>query len=643
MVDVAHGVLANDSPGADGWNAGGGVVGVSRGSITGSDNGKGGYTIAGEYGTLTLNKDGSYTYVPASKLSGSAEDVFTYTVKDGDGDTKTSTLTVSVSQYVSTGNDDNTINGGNGDDVLLGDRGGYVTTFDPGKNYNIALVVDTSGSMSDDSGTKGLNRMQLTINALKSLANSLVGHDGVVNITLIGFESSASSKYSVNGLNASNVKDLIKAIEGLKASGGTNYEGAFKSALDWFNKQSTPANGKAFENVTYFLTDGNPTFSNSGDNGAGNRTDYEDMKDAVDAFKDLSAKSGVNAIGIGTGINQNYLKFFDNTNKTGTETVKIDGKNITGPVGQPQIVNTADELKAALEGGKTSTDLAAVGNDTIDGGKGHDIIFGDAINTDNLDWSKIAGGRPADMPNGSGLTALEKYLELSLGHKPSNADLYDYIKANHADFNVADDTRGGNDMIHGGAGNDIIYGQGGNDILYGDEGDDLIYGGTGDDKLYGGDGNDVLYGGKGNDTLEGGAGDDTLIGGAGDDILIGGAGNDTFVWLKGDQGGKTTATAAKDIINDFGMGGNAVNGKDMLDLSGLLDGHSSTLTKYLNFSKSGTDTVLKVSSDGSLNGGNNYDQLITLKGVDLLAGHSSDQNTLIQQLITEGKLKIDHS
>ncbi|AVC43270.1 hypothetical protein AL520_30775 [Achromobacter xylosoxidans] len=121
--------------------------------------------------------------------------------------------------------------------------------------------------MSDPSGTKGLSRMQLTIDALKNLANTLKGHDGIVNVALIGFESTASTKYTINGLNASNVNDLIKAIEKLSANGGTNYEGAFDEALKWFNKQPTSSNGQTFENVTYFLTDGDPTFSNRGSNG----------------------------------------------------------------------------------------------------------------------------------------------------------------------------------------------------------------------------------------------------------------------------------------------------------------------------------------------------------------------------------------
>ena len=168
------------------------------------------------------------------------------------------------------------------------------------------------------------------------------------------------------------------------------------------------------------------------------------------------------------------------------------------------------------------------------------------------------------------------------------------------------------------------------------------------DHLVGTNDSEILMAGSGNDTLSGGKGNDVLIGGKGDDTLIGGEGDDIFLWLKGDQG--TTAAPAKDVINDFGKGGSDVNGNDVLDLHDLLQGEESStdLSKFLNFSKSGADTVLKVSTDGNLGAtGSNYDQLITFKGVDLTAGHSltttADQNALIKELIDQGKLKIDHS
>ncbi|WP_166020037.1 VCBS domain-containing protein, partial [Cobetia sp. MB87] len=59
-------------------------------------------TVTGDYGTLTLNSDGSYTYVLDTTKTQSlaegepAEDVFTYVLEDSDGDTSSTTLTITV-------------------------------------------------------------------------------------------------------------------------------------------------------------------------------------------------------------------------------------------------------------------------------------------------------------------------------------------------------------------------------------------------------------------------------------------------------------------------------------------------------------------------------------------------------------------
>ena len=56
----------------------------------------------------------------------------------------------------------------------------------------------------------------------------------------------------------------------------------------------------------------------------------------------------------------------------------------------------------------------------------------------------------------------------------------------------------------------------------GGSGDDVIIGGAGNDVLRGGAGDDVILGNDGNDTLDGGAGNDVLIGGNGTDVLTDG-------------------------------------------------------------------------------------------------------------------------
>lgn len=172
------------------------------------------------------------------------------------------------------------------------------------------------------------------------------------------------------------------------------------------------------------------------------------------------------------------------------------------------MVANATDLTAALKGVSTDIKQDPVGSDVVKGGNGDDILFGDTLNTDALQWS----GRAA-YPAGSGLAALKAYLksEVTAGVDPTDEQIYAYLRENHAQFNVSGDLRGGHDILDGGAGNDILYGQGGRD---------------------------------------------TLRGGAGDDILYGGTGADTFVWKQGDTG--------NDSIKDF-----SIAAGDKIDLSGL--------------------------------------------------------------------------
>uniref|UniRef100_UPI0004799CB4 beta strand repeat-containing protein n=1 Tax=Azovibrio restrictus TaxID=146938 RepID=UPI0004799CB4 len=649
-------------------------------------------------------------------------------------------------------NGDNTIGGTSGSDVLLGDVGGSLTTSMAATNYNISLIVDVSGSMSNASGEPGLTRMALTKQALENFADKLLDHDGIINLQMVAFSSGASTTVNINNLSASNIQTLLDAIDALAASGGTNYEAAFNQAVAWFNAQTSAGYNAAadYENVTYFLTDGDPTFylDDSGTvQGPGNSTTYATLLNSVEAFAPLSAVSTVNGIGIGSGVNENYLRFFDNsavtgnasatfsgtesivlasftgtspgqlgsisawtTTGSGTATISNSRLNITDPngggatvvtsapvtvteaqsqsyftfdfatsswnnadrlnwqlqrlgdngwetvssatlssgatdvttaavgagqyrfvfsvtdnssgsgsaqaritdirlevpnivegtVGAPEIVNNASQFAAALEGSSTGLELVPVGNDTVSGGDGNDIIFGDVINTDSLPWG-VGGNpaRPADLLDGSGVSALETFLTLRNGSAPTEQELYDYIRANHEQFNVAGDARGGNDTLDGGAGDDILYGQGGNDHL---------------------------------------------TGGAGNDLMYGGLGADTFAWELHDQG--TPGKPAVDTVMDFDTTSNS----DKLDLRDLLVGEQHTgndvgnLMDYLHFEVNAQgSTVVQISTSGAFSSGYSetaVDQSIILNGVDLVSG-AGDQQQIIQDLLTRGKLVAD--
>ncbi|MEV3802036.1 DUF5801 repeats-in-toxin domain-containing protein [Aeromonas veronii] len=216
----------------------------------------------------------------------------------------------------------------------------------------------------------------------------------------------------------------------------------------------------------------------------------------------------------------------------------------------------------------------------------------------------------------------------------------------------------GSDLLQGGAGNDVIFG----DSIHADNVDGgwfefvadnpgksggqllnelysqhAVYGKEGavggDDTLEGGDGNDVLYGQKGNDILIGGDGIDILIGGIGSDTLTGGVGKDTFKWMAGDVGGT-------DVIKDFTTG----TGGDVLDISELLTGehaNKNSLDAYLTFSSgpgSGKST-LTIDLDGS--GGSSTTHVIRFDSIDLTLGGTRNDQTIIEDLLNQGNLKVD--
>ena len=132
-------------------------------------------------------------------------------------------------------------------------------------------------------------------------------------------------------------------------------------------------------------------------------------------------------------------------------------------------------------------------------------------------------------------------------------------------------------------------------------------------------------------------------------MLTGGLGADVFAWKLGDQGG--AGAPALDTVVDF----DTASGGDRLDLRDLLQGEIANpvmqnLENFLHFEKSGTNTLIHISSTGGFSGdahtiGGSFsngqeNQTITLQGVDLTAGFSTDQQ-IIQDLLNKGKLITD--
>ncbi len=143
---------------------------------------------------------------------------------------------------------------------------------------------------------------------------------------------------------------------------------------------------------------------------------------------------------------------------------------------------------------------------------------------------------------------------------------------------------------------------------------------------------DTIAGDEFDNALGGNEASNTISGLGGNDTLTGGDGSDVFAWHLNDGG--SAGDPALDVVTDFNAQPQA-NGGDVLDLSQLLvDEENGDLTDYLHFglNESG-DTVLNISTTAGFSGGYDeaaVDQSIQLNGVNLVSDYI-DVNNVVDQ------------
>ncbi|WP_345872786.1 type I secretion C-terminal target domain-containing protein, partial [Shewanella algae] len=564
---------------------------------------------------------------------------FAVTVTDADGDSYTGNIAVvPVFNYQVTeaGPGDQTVNLGNAEDIVIGDLDGTVVV--PGQDYNIAFMVDSSGSIN----TSTLNTMKSQLaQVFETLKDSAGGEQsGTVKIFLVDFDTHAKGSISVDLNDPNALSTLQNALNDMSSGGGTNYEDVFTTTANWFANGDAQDNSGA-TNLAFFITDGKPTYYNA--NAGGNPKIYDtwwsgndrslsqvigaayvfgqvytvnghvviDESGNVFSVEDFNnvSRSPVGAMRPDAQGNYDYYALAGTGSSTNSDTTAnseagfalLSGLGVTVEAigmgsnideddlqsydtdGNVQTNIDADELADAILGNEITN---MPGSDTLDGGAGNDIIFGDVIRFDGI--------------QGQGYNALKAFIAGELGQSDvTDAEIHNYISehSNLFDKSSANDK---GDIIRGGDGSDILFGQGGND------------------ELYGGNGNDMLFGGNGNDLL---------VGGNGDDWLTGGQGVDTFSWKAGETG--------TDHITDFELN------KDQLNLSDLLLGEEhNSLEQYFEFSVADGNTTISIDAD--LDG--EFDQHIVLDGVDLFATYGSDESDIINGLLGnsgDGPLIVD--
>ncbi|MYM58692.1 VWA domain-containing protein, partial [Vibrio sp. OCN044] len=518
---------------------------------------------------------------------------------------------------------DDVIEGSDTHDLIVGDVQGIQIIA--GQDYNIAFVLDTSGSMRNSVATAKSEIIEV-FDQLYSTVNS-GPNTGKVNMLLTEFSTSTGVTISVDLNSPSARADFISQLSDIEDSGSgyTNYEASFDATIEWFDANTN----EQAENITYFITDGNPNYIHKHkldenrfdevvlDFDTSNKevvtlddilpSDYELGTSVMYKGQDIVSNSGavtspltgsvlgkltqpnglrysdsnsitiqtrhmyqvlllmssIEAIGIGDGINAATLSEYDSD---GTVVSNINVDRLAETIlGQEVVLNQ--------------------GQDEIIGGDGNDILFGDLINFDSID--------------GQGISALQKYVAAETGDPLADIaseNINSFVRQNYSNFDVSRQTDQ-DDILVGGLGNDILYGQGGNDTLDGGVGDDILLGGQGDD---------------------------ILIGGQGDDILTGGSGQDQFVWKGSDLDG------GEDIITDFHVSEDKINVSDLLVGGETMDDLLSDISASID----NNDIELVIQRDSGQHQSIKLENVVDqLSGLDLSSG--SVTGTELTNLLNE--------
>ena len=236
---------------------------------------------------------GTVVFTPDESWSGQSE--ITYEITDGDGDTAQATLKVIENKLIvgqnvndrgegnpnqpyvvgvgADGDNYGEIDGGAGNDILIGDYGGTregATTA----NHNVILILDNSGSMwyetnsiefDDGSGPQEILRIDGLKAAVKQTLDTLALSDATeVRVHLVEFNSNSGVLGTFNLKTGTGLVDAKAAVDSMvEPSEGdvyTNYEAGFQAAEAYIASNGFLPDGSAdtVVNQTVFISDGSP-------------------------------------------------------------------------------------------------------------------------------------------------------------------------------------------------------------------------------------------------------------------------------------------------------------------------------------------------------------------------------------------------
>ena len=540
-----------------------------------------------------------------------------------------------------------------------------------GGDTNITLVLDVSGSMEDDSGLTGLDRLAVMKAAVIELIEQ---YDNVGNVKISIATFSSSATVAPGGWMTA---DQAKAfVNNLSADGGTNYDAAAAAAQTAFNAAGK-INGAA--NVLYFLSDGDPNdgtglgtsdttawqnflknnninsyafgMGSGSSQGPLNPLAYDGRGSGTDrnasVITDLSQLTTELAGSVIQPVSGNLMTDPNPDNSFGADggyvrTISFDGKTFTYNLANDQV--TVAGTGAATHSLNTVTNVLTINTIT------HGSI---AIDMDTGDYTYTP---PASVSSNEvatfGYTLIDGDGDVAsntLSFNISNVDLPPIVRDDRVITNVAgngaaiiiphyallfnDTDADGNPISITGASspssgtvsyasNGITFTDGSNSH----DGGSFVYSGTaagktdtglvnvdrsqrGESTLDGTGLGDILIGRDNtNDTIHGNEGSDVLIGGSGNDTLNGGDGNDLLVG---------------------GAGNDKLNGGAGIDTASYVESTTAVRVNLNNSGDATTDTPSTTPIDGQVGGDAAGDDLTGIENLiggsagDYLAGNSS--------------------
>jgi hypothetical protein len=319
------------------------------------------------HGVFDLQSNGNWTYTLTSpydsgNVSGANTvpgDSFTYTAKDAFNNTTTGTVSINVK-----------------DDIPKASDQSKTVDENAAVNTNLLLILDTSGSMGSGSGSTYASGVTnaTKLDVLKAAVNELFeqyGNEGNVTVRIVSFAGQGVDRGG-GWLTLEAAKNIIN---GLSASGGTNYADAINDAMVAYGSSGKQA-GADVQNVAYFISDGAP------DSGSGVGTTLQNTWESFLRTNDITSY----ALGIGANVTTGPL-----------DPVAYNG--VTETQIPSQIVTDLSQLAQTLVGiatdvtGNLVTGSTPAGSFGADGGHIQSVtVAGETYAYDPTGAGSISGG-----------------------------------------------------------------------------------------------------------------------------------------------------------------------------------------------------------------------------------------------------------